>query len=131
MTYLLDSDWIISFLNGRAAAVDLVGELADEGIAVSVISCGDVYEGLLSISSPQQRRSEFDEFASSVQILGLDLDVARQYSQIRSELRAAGLLIPNNDTWIAATARAGDHTLVSRDEHFMRVPGMKTWQPAG
>jgi hypothetical protein len=29
VTYLLDADWIISYLNGRAAAVDLVERLAD------------------------------------------------------------------------------------------------------
>ncbi len=37
MNYLLDADWVISFFNGRANAVALVGKLADEGIALSII----------------------------------------------------------------------------------------------
>jgi len=31
--YLLDADWVISFLNGRASAIALMERLADDGTA--------------------------------------------------------------------------------------------------
>jgi predicted nucleic acid-binding protein len=57
MTYLLDADWIISYLNGRAQAVELVERLADEGLAVSTIVAGEIYEGLLT--GPEDRNTLF------------------------------------------------------------------------
>jgi len=130
MTYLLDADWIISFLNGRAEAVELVGRLADQGIAVSVIAYGEVYEGLLSNSSTAERRAQLDEFMATVDLIAPNVDVARRYAQTRLQLRSQGLLIPDNDMWIAATAQAYDLTLVSRDEHFRRVPDLGLY-PSG
>ena len=122
MTYLLDADWIISFLNGRSQAIDLIASLADEGIAVSVIAYGEIYEGLLGTASPERRIAEFDDCISTVDLVAPTLDVARQYAAIRLQLRSQGLLIPDNDMWIAATAQAFDLILVSRDSHFGRVP---------
>ena len=68
MIYLLDANWIISFLIGRAEAVDLVGHLADQGITVSVIAYGEVYEGLLSNSSTAEQRVQLDEFMAAVDL---------------------------------------------------------------
>src|SRR5205823_6071786 len=116
---------IISFLNGRAEAVDLVGHLAGQGIAVSIVAYGEVYEGPLSISSSGDRRSQLDEFIATVDLVAPDLDLARRYAEIRLQLRARGLLIPHNDMWIAATAQAHHLTLVSRDDHFRRVPDLR------
>ena len=48
MTYLLDADWIISFLNGRANAIKLIGDLADQGLAMSIITWGEICEGVLA-----------------------------------------------------------------------------------
>jgi tRNA(fMet)-specific endonuclease VapC len=125
VTYLLDADWIISFLYGRAEAVDLVSSLADEGIAVSIIAYGEICEGLLGGPSPAERRVQLEAFLSTVEMLSLDVDVANQFAEIRIDLRSRGMLIPDNDTWIAATARAHDLTLVSRDAHFRRIPNLR------
>jgi tRNA(fMet)-specific endonuclease VapC len=54
-----------------------------------------------------------------------DVAIARRYAEIRSYLRARGLLIADNDLWIAATALTHDLTLVSRDAHFDRIPGLR------
>jgi tRNA(fMet)-specific endonuclease VapC len=128
MGYLLDTDWIISFLNGQRYAVELVGELASEGIYVSVITWGEIYEGLVASSVDAERhRQQFDEFTASIDLLSPDLTVARHYGRLRADLRIQGLMIPDNDIWIAATAIADDLTLVSRDRHFSRIPQLKRY----
>jgi hypothetical protein len=38
---------VIRFLNGKDDAIQFVRELADEGLAVSIITHGEIYEGLL------------------------------------------------------------------------------------
>jgi tRNA(fMet)-specific endonuclease VapC len=128
MSYLIDSDWIISFLNGRANAVELVGKLADDGIAVSIISCGEVLEGLRSAATTTQQVAQFTAFVEMVELLVPSLDTARRYAEIRADLRAQGLLIADNDLWIAATAIAKDYSLVTRDQHFSRVAGLRLYK---
>lgn len=125
MSSLLDTDWLISFLNGRKDAVTLVTRLADEGVAVSVISCGEVYEGLLHDPQAARRTAQFERFTDTVDVVAPDARIACVYARIRSQLRAQGKLIPDNDTWIAATALAYHFTLVSPDQHFSRVPDLK------
>lgn len=62
-------------------------------------------------------------------MLNVDLETAREYAQIRSELNAVGRPIPTNDLWIAALARQHALPLVSRDRHFHSVPKLRvlTW----
>jgi predicted nucleic acid-binding protein len=129
MSYLLDTDWAVSFLNGRPNAVELVGTVADDGIAISIVTCGEVFEGLLSIATAPQQVAQFTAFVNTIDILVPDLDVAHHYAKIRAELRSRGLLIADNDLWIAATALANDLTLVTRDQHFARVSDLKLYSP--
>lgn len=127
MSYLLDSDWVISFLNGQFTAVQLIERLAEEGVFLSVISYGEVYEGLLSRPSQSVHLAQLDQFTAIVELVTLDISTAHLYASSRSVLRSQGLLIPDNDLWIAATALAHDLTLVSRDQHFSRVPGLELY----
>ena len=102
-----------------------MSKLADEGIALSVITCGEIYEGMLSSSLPEVRRAQFEQFTRTIDLLSPDIEVARLYANTRAHLRGKGRLIPDNDLWIAATALAHDLTVVSRDEHFSRIPNLK------
>src|SRR5574341_780645 len=47
------------------------------------------------------------------------------YSSIRYDLKVKGRLLPDNVLWIAATAVANDYVLVSHDEGFRHVTGLK------
>ncbi len=125
MKYLLDTDWAISFLNAREDAVELVGRLAQHGLAISVVSYGEVYEGLLGTQTRLERMHQFEAFAATLDLLLPDILVARRYGEIRAVLRASGQLLADNDLWIAATALAHDLVLVTRDGHFSRVPDLK------
>lgn len=128
MSYLIDTDWMISFFNGRASTVQLMGTLADEGVALSIITYAEIYDGLLSRPGSAARLRQLDEFIETMPMILLDTQIARQYARIRSNLRSRGALIPDNDVWIAATARAHGLTLVTRDEHFARVPDLQLYR---
>jgi predicted nucleic acid-binding protein len=43
--YLVDSDWIADDLAGKQEAVTLLERLVSDGIAVSLITLGEMYEG--------------------------------------------------------------------------------------
>ena len=54
-----------------------------------------------------------------------DLEAARQYAVIRSDLEMRRQIIGNNDLMIAAIALANDLTVVTNNvNEFNRVPGL-------
>ena len=46
MTHIVDSDWVVDWLGGREAAHELLDSLRSEGLVISVVTYGEVYEGL-------------------------------------------------------------------------------------
>jgi len=58
-------------------------------------------------------------------VLDCDAKVARRYGEVKNMLRKRGRPIPENDIWIAAIALENNLTLVSRDDHFLEVDGLK------
>ena len=56
MSYLVDTDWVIDYLKARTHAVQLLQSLASEGLSISIITYGEVYEGI--VDSPDSARHE-------------------------------------------------------------------------
>ena len=52
MSYLVDSDWLIDAFVGVPTAVQLLAGLRGDGLAVSIISYGELFEGALSAPDP-------------------------------------------------------------------------------
>jgi predicted nucleic acid-binding protein len=57
-------------------------------------------------------------------ILPIEVATTSHYAAVRDELLRRGTPIPENEVWIAALARQHRLPVVSRDEHFDRVPGI-------
>ncbi|MBI4198642.1 MAG: type II toxin-antitoxin system VapC family toxin, partial [Chloroflexi bacterium] len=129
VSYVLNqyTDWLISLFNDRVRAVRLLVGLEPEGLAVSTITLGELFEGLPGISAPQELQAYLQRLPPSVTLLSPDVNCAYQYARIRLELHSTGNLIPENDLWIAATALAYNLTLVSRDPHFQRVQELRVY----
>lgn len=126
MTYLVDSDWIADYLKGRQQAVQLLDSLFRDGMAVSIISFAEIYEGIYYGSDPKRNEEIFAHFLQGVDVLGINRPVARRFAMVRGSLREAGQLIPQPDIFIAATALHYDLSLVTRNiSDFQRIPGLK------
>jgi predicted nucleic acid-binding protein len=46
MMYLVDTDWIVAYLKGRPEATQLLSGLAPAGLAISLITYAEIYEGI-------------------------------------------------------------------------------------
>ena len=51
-------------------------------------------------------------------------EIAIAYGEIAAELREAGSMIPQNDSWIAAVARVVGAVVVTSDKHFQHVKNL-------
>ncbi|CAN5168646.1 type II toxin-antitoxin system VapC family toxin [soil metagenome] len=126
MSYLFDSDRVVDYLKGQADAIALLTDLTADYSAISVITYGEVYEGIYYGRDPQQTERGFERFLDDVVVLPLGRDVARIFARVRGGLRRSGQLISDTDLFIAATALQYDLTLVTRNvRHFERIPDLK------
>jgi tRNA(fMet)-specific endonuclease VapC len=128
VTYLVDTDWVASYLNGRTDAIQLLNALAPAGLAISLITYGEIYDGIYRGRAPGQAERGFKAFLTAARVLPLTRPIMRRFARIRGDLRAQGLTIGDNDVMIAATALQHGLTLVSRNHaHFARIPGLNPY----
>jgi predicted nucleic acid-binding protein len=126
MSYLVDTDWVVEYLKGRDPAATTLTELRHDGLAISLITFGEVYEGIYFGRDPEHHEEIFLRFLRRAQVLPLNRTILRHFARIRGQLRSQGQLIGDLDLLIAATAIHHDLTLVTHNQrHFRRIPNLK------
>jgi predicted nucleic acid-binding protein len=129
VTYLLDSDRVGDFLKGRDDAGDLFRAIQPMGLSISVITYGEIYDGVMHGRDPQGAVASFRQFVQGVRVLDVTAASAEVFGAIRGDLRQRGQRIPDSDLLIAATALHHRLTLVTRNlRHFTRIPGLSIYQ---
>jgi predicted nucleic acid-binding protein len=95
-------------------------------LAVSVITIGELRAGVLAASDAVIRDRRLDTLtaALSLEPIPVDVEVANAWARLRLALRDAGLQLPVNDSWIAATAMALDVPIVTQDDDFPTLAGL-------
>lgn len=131
MTYLVDSDWVADWLAGTASAIRLLSTLSQDGLAISLVTYGEIYEGIYFGRDPDKSRQIFHKFLRGVDILPLTRRIMQRFARIRGDLRHKGQLISDPDILIAATAIHHDLTLLTRNvKDFQRIPELKLYRPS-
>lgn len=92
--FLVDSDRVIDYLKGHPNVVALLHALATDGIAISIVTYGEVYEGVYYGRDPAHHEAVFRSFLSSTRVLGVSRTVARRFAVVSGELRLRGLPTP-------------------------------------
>ena len=64
MTYLIDTDWVIDHLNHIERVTRRLEELAPEGLALSIISLAELYEGVYYSRDPESDEQYLNNFLS-------------------------------------------------------------------
>ena len=59
---------------------------------------------------------------ATVGVLLPSRETAEHYARLFVQLKRAGTPVPDNDLWIAALALEHDLILITRDQHFERIP---------
>jgi predicted nucleic acid-binding protein len=128
MIYLVDSDWIADALKGLPDATRLLTQLASPGLAISLISYGEIYEGIYYGTNARAAERVFLQFLRGVSVLALNKAIMKRFARIRGQLRQQGQIIGDADLLIAATALHHNLILVTRNaRHFSRVPGLQLY----
>ena len=125
MKYLVDTDWIILHFRGNTQVARRIEELTPDGIGLSIVSMGELYEGVYRASDSSGSESTLRLILSEIDVVQIDDEVCRIFGQQRGMLRASNSLIGDTDLWIGATALRHDLTLLTNNRrHFERMQGL-------
>jgi len=129
--YLLDTDWIVDVLKGQETAIKTILELAPSGLALSIITYGELYEGAAFAHDPEPALSGLRSFLKGKAILSLTQPIMERFAQIRGSLpRPLRQQIGDLDILIAATCLEHNLTLLTRNlKDFQKIPDLKLYQP--
>lgn len=102
-----------------------IAAIPDLKVCASLVADCEINFGLLRRPSKLLQQA-YENLLQIVEIIPLDLSVARHYAHVRTHLERLGTPIGPNDTLIAAHALALDCTLVTDNEdEFRQVPGLR------
>src|SRR5215510_14914351 len=114
--FLLDMNIVIALLDGEKAVLSRLEDASE--IFISATAVGELFFGAAKSGRPAENWAKLEAFVAGRSILSCDLQVAREYGRIKKSLRDKGRPIPENDIWMAATAKCYGLTFVSRDPQF-------------
>lgn len=120
---LADTSLFIAREDGRPLRADAL----PDRLAVSVITIGELRAGVLAASDLATRDRRLATLTAALRLdpVPIDEDVAAAWAHLRVALRDAGLRMPVNDSWIAATALSLDVPVVTQDDDYLDVPGLR------
>ena len=126
VSFLIDTDWVIDHLNSLGPATKRLQELEPQGLAISIITVAELWEGVLFSRDRQRSERLFRDFVRNVVVIAIDDEICQQFGQIRGALRKQGKLVGDWDLLIAASSLRYNSTLLTNNRrHFEQVAGLK------
>jgi tRNA(fMet)-specific endonuclease VapC len=88
--FLLDTDWVIDHFNGIAAITRRLEQLRPSGLALSVISLAELYEGVHYSRDPAASRRVLSRFVTGLTVVPVDDEICDIFGRERGKLRQQG-----------------------------------------
>lgn len=126
MRYLIDTDWVIHYFNGRPEIVARIQDLSLQGIGLSVISLAELCEGVFYSRDPRKSEEALQDFLRGIELVGIDEEIARVFGRVRGRLRAEGKTVGDFDLLIGATGvHLGLTLLTNNRRHFELIEDLE------
>ena len=119
-------------MHGQESAIQTLLELTPSGLALSIITYGELYEGAYYARNPEPALAGLHAFLEGKEILLLSQAVIERFAIARGGLtRQIRQQIGDLDILIAATALEHDLTLLTRNlRDFQHIPDLSLYQPS-
>jgi tRNA(fMet)-specific endonuclease VapC len=118
----LDTNRLTDLLQGDAELAERLGHC--EEVWIPLIVLAEIKAGFLGGNQQHKNEILLSEILSkeTVGVLLPGRETADHYARLFVQLKRTGAPVPDNDLWIAALTLERDLTLITRDEHFTRIP---------
>ncbi len=108
----------------------MLNTIRQDGLAISVVTYGEVTEGVLFSRNRAVDQQLWRDFLAGFDIIDVTMEIAEVWADVRGSLRKQGNIVPDNDLLIASTAlRFGMTVVTGNERHFGRVPGLDVLVP--
>jgi predicted nucleic acid-binding protein len=127
MKYLLDSDILIDYFDGKLEIKEQVEKYISDGSAISTIAYMETLEGRLDSGSLTDATDELDWLVRSIRVIPVSREIGIVCAQIRAALRIRKRRVRPRalDLLIAATAIEFGLTLITRNrDDYHDIPGL-------
>ncbi len=128
--YLFDTDWVIDLLNNQASAVQALPAMTAEGVAISIITYGELFEGAFYARDRSAALAALQHVLDGVQILTISTPIAERFGVLRGSMpRNHRQQVGDFDLLIAATAITHELVLATRNlRDFHLIPGVSLYE---
>ena len=120
---VLDSSFVIDVMRRKKPALDLRSQLEHEILFIPTPVVMELWEGALKSKVSSEEKAKIEEFLSKTTVLNFDLTAAKRTAEIIVDTSRQP--IEAEDAMIAGIALTHGQTVVTRDAHFARIPGLK------
>ena len=123
---VLDTNVLIRFLERGGDYAETFSKF--DRLLIPAAVDGEYRAGIdATTHSGLRRQKAFDALLGSpaVEYIPVGREVSAEYAQVFRQLQERGTPIPQNDIWIAATARVRHAPLCTLDDHFKNVEALE------
>ena len=122
---LIDTSAYSRFLAGDENILNIIGSA--ETVYMSIFVLGELYAGFAGGTKEGENKKALNLFLgkSTVKILNATSETAEIFGMVKNSLSKAGTPIPINDVWIASHAIETGTSVITFDNHFRKVAGLR------
>ncbi len=123
----LETTFIIDLLRGKKNIISIKNELdkTELNMSIAAPSVMEIWTGAMLAKTSAEEKTKIMDLLQSLEILPLDEKSAKEAGEIEAELLKKGQIIETEDIMIAGIARIHGKKIITRDEHYARIPGLK------
>ncbi|MEK6657536.1 MAG: type II toxin-antitoxin system VapC family toxin [Nitrospirota bacterium] len=127
MDYLLDTNHASRLLEGNNSISAKINAFKNSGsgFGISISILGELFFAVYASRRKDENLHQLKDFLDDVIIWDYDIPAAEEFGKIQAEQKAKGKPIPSIDAQIAAVARIHNLIILTADEHFDFVDGIK------
>jgi tRNA(fMet)-specific endonuclease VapC len=124
---VLDTTILIDALRRKNAALRKIVELEEreETICTTQINALELYKGAYLPTKSSEDVQKVKKLLDAFIILPINDETYECFAALSAELKLRGESINDFDELIAAIAMTNGASIVSNDNHFMRIPGLE------
>ena len=124
---ILETSFVVDFLQGDKDAISKMQSLVDQNIPYEIASptIFELWGGLVNLEKPEKEQQRIIALMEGIVVYPLDEESAKIAGNIDGQLVKKGLQINTEDSMIAGIAITNNKKVLTRDDHFSRIGGLK------
>jgi predicted nucleic acid-binding protein len=124
---VLDTTILIDALHRKEAALRKIVELeeTEETMCTTQINVLELYKGAYLPTKSNENIQKVKKLLDALVVLRIDEDIYELFAALSAKLKSRGESINDFDELIAAITMTNEAAIVSNDNHFKRIHGLR------